>query len=167
MQKASFYTRAKTEEIANRTIPLLFETPSTDPYFPLLIERITILGVDGILPSENAFHFAFGTPKVFRYYVSPFPPVRSNISCPLILDANGKSRVENAAFYGLSEEVRLLLQQEGNSLEAAIKGAGEGGERALVEQLLFQKRMHNVMENIATFFQSLLIFGPPGVSSTS
>jgi len=169
IQKASLCTRAKTQEIADTIVPAMFTAPSEDPFFPSIIERITILGVNGKLPSENAFHFAFGTPKACRYQTSAFPPILSKIPSILTKDEQGQTRIERAAFLGLKEEVFLLLEK-GESREEALKGAIAGNECALVQCLLppaYEATTTKLADYCSTMFYNLCNLGPLGVSSTS
>lgn len=158
IQKVSLLTRAQTIDAIRDVLPKMFQAPGEEKHFSNLIERITILGVNGNIPSENAFHFQFETSKAFSHQNTGFPPALSRRSCTRILNRDGRSRVQSAAYFGLGGEVSLLLNRNA-SPEEALFGAIEGGEEQVARVVLsynpnLTKRLEHTGKSVIEYVQS-------------
>lgn len=134
IQKISLLNRARTLKIGESNTIGLFSHKSSDRYFPDLIEKITILGVENLIPCENSFHFQFSTKPCFTqaYFSSPAISIKrekNSLSAPSL-----SAKTQIAASYGLTEEVLKLLEEGGN-LDEALEAARSAKEHQLVEFL--------------------------------
>ncbi len=111
LQKISLQARSITFKEGGDNIKKLFsDCETTDPLFPNTLERLTILGIDNLIPSENALHYAFGTNRCCSYFSTGFPAANSEAIVRPDEKVRDHTRIERAAYFGFGGEVNRLIR---------------------------------------------------------
>lgn len=137
LQKASLISRATLDAI-DTIVPRIFSQKVTgNKHFRSLIERVTILGVNNLVPCENALHYETGSPAAISHITNGFRPIHM-FGRDALSDrrSHGRTQIESAAHLGLTGEVLTLMWKYRCSPLEALFGAIDGEELQIAKYAL-------------------------------